>query len=110
MIYYNSSAAVQNLYHDFPKDQDAETWPSKLRPHSAASFDGALTYAAYRDIPTTYLLCEKDRAIPIKFQQSFVSSCETEIRVKSCQAGHTPMITMPSLVVDTIVIGAQDTN
>ncbi|KUL84131.1 hypothetical protein ZTR_07198 [Talaromyces verruculosus] len=109
MIFYDPSAAVQNLYNDFPDDQDPETWASKLRPQSAASFDGSLTYPAYRDIPTTYLLCEKDRSIPVEIQQVFVRNCDGDIRLGSCQAGHSPMITMPSLVAETIVTAAQHT-
>lgn len=109
MIFYDSSAAVQNFYNDFPEDQNAETWASKLRPQSAASFDGSLTYPAYRDIPTTYLLCEKDRSIPVEIQRDFVRNCDGDIRLGSCQAGHSPMITMPSLVAETIVTAAQHT-
>ncbi|KAJ5367890.1 alpha/beta-hydrolase [Penicillium cataractarum] len=84
-----------------------ETWAMKMEPQSAASFSGALTYAAHRDIPAIYLLCEEDMSLPIGLQELFVSYAEGKITTRICKAGHSPMVTMPDDVVDTILMAVE---
>lgn len=75
-----------------------------MKPQSEASFSGALTYAAHRDIPAVYLLCEQDRSLPIGLQELFVTYAEGKISTRRCKTGHSPMVTMPDEVVETILL------
>ncbi|KAF4630875.1 hypothetical protein G7Y89_g7264 [Cudoniella acicularis] len=51
------------LYHDLDLE-DAKYWLSNLRPHSFPTFLEGPRSAAYKMIPSAYLVCEDDRAIP----------------------------------------------
>jgi hypothetical protein len=105
MITYETTAAIANLYGDLLPDRqgEAEAWASKLKPHSAVSWAGELTYAAHRDIPATYLLCTADKSIPIYLQRRFVGFAEGRITTRTCDSAHSPMTSMSDVVVDTII-------
>lgn len=60
-------------------------------------------YEAYRDVPTTYLLCSHDASMPLEAQQGMVSAVgEGVVRTYTCEAGHCPMLSVPQDVADVI--------
>lgn len=64
-----------------------------------------MTYAAWRHIPSTYLLCDGDNAIPPALQESMVETVKAAgvpITVERCQAGHSPFLSVPEVVVGMI--------
>ena len=90
------------FYNDLPRAQ-ADSLSSKLRPHATKAFDVPLRYAAYQHVPVTYLLCERDNAMPFSVQQDFVSKAgEGVVKTRVCDAGHSPMLNMPGTVTAVI--------
>lgn len=75
---------------------------SSLKYQSKASFYTPLTYAAYQDVPVSYLLCEQDNALPFSAQQAMVGIGGPNVVPHVCAAGHSPMLSMPDKVVDVI--------
>jgi hypothetical protein len=65
-----------------------------------------LSYAAHRDIPATYLLCKNDMSVPLEVQRKFVGYAEGEVSTVECEAGHTPIVSVPGVVVETILRAA----
>ena len=64
-----------------------------------------MTYPAWRHIPTAYLVCEKDNAIPPKSQDFMIERARykgCKILVERCQAGHSPFLSVPETVVEVI--------
>ena len=51
-------------------------------------------------MPSTYLLCEDDAAVPPSVQRQFAALAGSEI--KQCKAGHMVMVSKPEVVVETI--------
>ncbi|KAK1762335.1 hypothetical protein QBC33DRAFT_574334 [Phialemonium atrogriseum] len=49
------------LFNDLPSDE-AETWTATLTHRSAGVFLSKQTYAAWRDIPSTYVVGERDKS------------------------------------------------
>lgn len=97
----------------FYNDLDAETTArclAELAPYSAkpCMFTPA-TYEAYRDIPSTYLLCEKDASIPFDLQKAMVATAgEDLVKPTICGAGHSPMLSTPHVVFEVIDKAAKD--
>jgi len=93
------------VFSDLP-EPDAIAWTRKLGKHSHVSFDGKLTYPAYRYIPITYLICENDKTLPRDFQESMVElaskECPWEADILRCSAGHVPNVTQPESVIRAI--------
>lgn len=87
------------FFHDVP---DGEQWATTLRPHAIATKNSPSTSAAYLFIPTYYLLCEEDRAIPLAVQQVMVDRARrkgAEIETEKISTGHTPWLAAPDKFV-----------
>jgi len=89
------------FYHDLSASEAAQ-WSSKLKRHSyATKFVGASS-AAWRTIPSTYLICEDDRAIPVFVQEAMVKACQdagASMKTERVFAGHSPFLSKPDEVV-----------
>lgn len=92
---------------------------SGLSYHSSTSFTNPLTYAGYKDVAVSYLLCEKDIIIPPESQTDMIELVEREsgnkVDVTKVQAGHAPNWVAFKEFVDWIVMmadkdGADDAN
>ena len=46
--------------------------------HSSASLRDPLTYAGYKDVPVSYLICEKDMTIPTDSARDMIELIERE--------------------------------
>lgn len=89
------------LYNDLPPTE-AALWESRLIPQSHAVQKTELTYAAYKYIPSTYLICEKDKAAPPLFQEMFAGSAGSQV-VERCSASHSPMLSQLDILVTKII-------
>lgn len=86
-------------------DSDAEIWVDRLTTHSLPTFSSQLTVAPWKTIPSTYILCEEDQAIPIHGQEAMVAGAKQAAPdsfdvVESCSAGHSPFLSMPDKVTE----------
>lgn len=95
--------------------EEGELWAGKMTAHSAFSFGDALTYAGYKDVPVSYLVCEEDLLIPAVSQTRMIDLIEQEssrkVDVTKIPAGHAPNVTATQAVVDWIVhVASKDEN
>ncbi|KAI0421083.1 Alpha/beta hydrolase fold-1 [Xylaria grammica] len=105
---YKTSAALS--FSDIPPEE-GEAWAAKFTRHSSASFNTPLTYAGYRDVPVSYLLCEDDLVIPKDVQEAEIAMIEREsgnkVHVTSIKSGHIPILSMPQEVISWITQTAE---
>ena len=91
------------VYSDIPVEE-ANAWIRRFPRHSGPSFADELTYAGYKDVPVSYLLCEEDICIPAKNQQTGIDLIEKvsgkKVDVTSIKAGHVPIVSALDKVVD----------
>ncbi|XHF96385.1 hypothetical protein AWENTII_000022 [Aspergillus wentii] len=90
------------FFHDVP---DGQEWAQTLRPHAWATKNSPATAAAYRTIPSAYLQCEHDRAIPLFVQEAMVENARQKgalMESETIPTAHTPWLVMPDAVVDYI--------
>ncbi|KAJ5675471.1 alpha/beta-hydrolase [Penicillium macrosclerotiorum] len=86
------------FFHDVP---DGEQWAQTLRPHAWATKNAPATSAAYLQIPSAYLLCEEDRAIPLAVQQLMVDRAQqkgAKIETEKISTAHSPWLAAPDQV------------
>lgn len=70
----------------------------KLPHHSAISFRSAATQASFKDIPSTYIFCERDLIIAPEMQERFIETMREEggqVEVKRLDSGHCPNWSRP---------------
>ncbi|KAH8805116.1 Alpha/beta hydrolase fold-1 [Xylogone sp. PMI_703] len=91
----------QIFYNDL-SDEHKKEYSEKLQYQAKPSFYTPLTYPAYQDSPVAYLLCEQDNAIPFFAQQAMAGIGGPNVVSHVCSASHSPMLSMPSKVVEVI--------
>ena len=89
----------QTLYSDLPPSE-ASLWASRLIAQSCLVQTTKLTRAAWRYIPSTYLICENDQAVPPAMQEMFAASAQAH--VEKCSSGHSPHLSQPEMLVQKI--------
>ena len=90
------------FYNDLSPAQ-AEEAVRELQLHSTSAMWSPATHTAWRHIPSTYLLCEVDRAIPVGAQEAMTrQEGATFQAVERCQAGHAPMVSCPDFVAEVV--------
>jgi hypothetical protein len=89
------------FYNDLDKET-AQLWVSQLKHQSYKVMSSKPTYAAWRDIPCTYLFCEDDHALPFFVQKQLVASSNVPFRTESVKASHSPFLSVPDKVTAAI--------
>lgn len=82
------------FYNDLP-EADQKHWFSTCRPHVMATLRGKTTGAAWKVIPTSYLLCEDDLAVVPQYQEAMIKAVQNagaEIDVTRFKCGHSPFL------------------
>ncbi|EHA18810.1 hypothetical protein CBS76997_1918 [Aspergillus niger] len=87
------------LLDDVPEPEKAE-WLAELKPQPADGWNGTVPYAGWKDVPSVYLVCEGDNALPAGLQEQLANLAGSQI--ERCSAGHMPQISQPSRVAEVI--------
>ncbi|KAJ5378520.1 alpha/beta-hydrolase [Penicillium cosmopolitanum] len=97
------------FYNDCNESQVTEA-VAALRPHSYQTFHRPCTYAAWKTVPSTYLYCTQDEAIPIGVQRLLVEGTAQgyAIRTESLEASHSPFYSQPDGMTAAIQRAAGD--
>ncbi|KAF7361479.1 AB hydrolase-1 domain-containing protein [Mycena sanguinolenta] len=101
------------LFNDLSPEEGL-SWASQMPNHSAISFAQKLTYGAYKDIPVSYLFCERDECITPKKQTQIIAAMESQMGGKtvdrhSVQADHAINVSQPKTMVAVIRKALGDT-
>ena len=87
------------FFHDL-EEAETQKWMKVLRPQASAGWDGTVSYCGWREVPSLFLVCEKDRIIPEEMQMQFAGLAGSEIM--KCGAGHMVHLSMPEKVVEIV--------
>lgn len=84
------------FYNDMRQDE-IESAIAHLKTHSYQPFHSKVTYAGWKHLPTTYLYCLQDQAIPIQVQKMMVEDWAkgVGIRTETVDASHSPFFSKP---------------
>ncbi|MFH8348852.1 alpha/beta hydrolase [Streptomyces sp. NPDC018045] len=80
------------LYGDVPDDV-AERAMDRLVEQSRRSFQEPVTRAAWRTVPSTYVICEGDQALPPALQTTMAANATA---VERLGTGHSPFLAAPA--------------
>jgi len=97
--------APEAYYHDCaPEDVDQAV--SRLGPQAIASIMQPLTGAAWRTIPSTYIVCEEDRALPPDHQRAYATRAHEVLTIPT---SHSPFLSRPDLLIDILAATLEKT-
>src|SRR3954470_20910716 len=100
-------AAVEVLYNDMSGPQ-AQYWVSQLSPQSIGVYWSKTTYAAWRYIPSTYVLCGKDETITVPYAEMVLSAAKEskpnmiDVIERCDEGGHCIMLSQVQWTVDML--------
>ncbi|AEO71893.1 uncharacterized protein THITE_2148467 [Thermothielavioides terrestris NRRL 8126] len=91
-----------------PEDAKAMFYQDIDNATSFGAYWSTTTYAAWRDIPTTYILCTGDKPTTVAAAQHLVDSAKANGRhridnVIKVDAGHSPFISRPGWTAATLI-------
>lgn len=89
------------LFTDVPQE-DADHAIARMKPWSYVAVTERLTAAAWHNVPSTYIVCAKDRAVT---NQGVMAVRATHVRL--LPSDHMPLLSMPLALTDLIVEAAK---
>ncbi|PYH89982.1 alpha/beta-hydrolase [Aspergillus ellipticus CBS 707.79] len=92
------------IFYNAMPDIEVRNATDALKPHSYPAFHSPCTYAAWKDVPSTYLYCLKNAAIPLPVQKMMVEEWAQgyPIGTESVDASHSPFYSVPDEVTAAI--------
>lgn len=95
------------FYQDLPDDV-ALALGKDLRPQSLGVFWSTTSYAAWKHIPTTYVICEQDTPSTVAAAGYLVSTAQATEgskidKVLKRQVGHSPFLSQPEWTVQMLM-------
>ena len=91
--------AVEIFYHDCnPADADAAV--ARLRPVNLSCMTTPTENPAWRDTPSTYIVCTDDRAIHLAMQRHLAARCTRSVDFPTA---HSPFLNRPDLVASLLI-------
>ncbi|MDT6983306.1 alpha/beta fold hydrolase [Streptomyces lusitanus] len=94
--------AAKALFNDIAAEE-ADRAVRRLTPQSVRSFSEPLTAAAWKTVPSRYIVCEHDEMLPPAYQESMGSRADRVYRLPS---GHSPFLSMASELAELITADA----
>ncbi len=99
-----SVAGAQEVFYNTCPPDVADAAAARLRPHTIAAFVQPVTSVAWRDVPATYVICDRDNAIPVPAQEAMAARAGTTHRLDS---DHSPFLNDPGAVADLLRAAAR---
>ncbi len=90
---------AEEIFYNDCSPEDAAEAAGQLEPQSREALGQSVRQAAWHDIPSTYLICERDNAIP-PFVQEELAQRAGEVR--RLDASHSPFLSRPDEVIELI--------
>jgi hypothetical protein len=82
-----------------------------LKPHSYKTFSSQQSVAPWKVIPSTYIVCENDQAIPLPAQEGMLGMAHQMAPtsfdvIERCSASHSPFISQPEWLSEKLIKAA----
>lgn len=92
------------FYSDLPSEE-AEYWVKQMVAHPYSAQSTPVSNEAFRELPTSYIICENDKGILPEVQQMMIDRLKVagvDIQVQRCSGSHSPFLSMPNVTADII--------
>ncbi|RAL10878.1 alpha/beta hydrolase [Aspergillus homomorphus CBS 101889] len=94
--------AIREVFYNRCDPADVDEAVGLLGSYPVGPLSVPVTYTAYCEIPSTYIVCENDRALPSLVQERMIAQSEGALKVERCQEGHSPFLSDPRFIVDCV--------
>jgi pimeloyl-ACP methyl ester carboxylesterase len=91
--------AGRGIFYADCSDRDIDWAIARLGPQPAITLQQPIPATAWREIPSTYVVCADDRAIPPWIQHAFAERATNSV---AWPTSHSPFVSQPDLVVELL--------
>ncbi|KAK4496457.1 hypothetical protein PRZ48_012437 [Zasmidium cellare] len=94
----------EKIFYNDVEGKTTKEMISQLKPQSYQVMHTAVTYAAWKHIPSTYIYTTQDAAIPLPIQQMMVETVAKgyPVSTQTVDAGHSPFLSKPKETAEAI--------
>lgn len=101
----------QEIFYNDINPTISAKYIASLKEHSYPTFSSQLTCEPWKVIPSTYIVCEKDNAIPPPAQEGMVAQARVTAPnafdvVEKIDASHSPFISQPEILAKLLIKAA----
>jgi len=82
-----------DIFYNTCSSEIAEYAVAQLRTQSLVAFNQPITEVAWKEIPSTYIICEQDQAIPVFAQEAMSARATNVVRINT---DHSPFLCAPA--------------
>ncbi|KAH0337038.1 alpha/beta-hydrolase, partial [Aureobasidium melanogenum] len=90
------------VFYNDVDPQMAETCVGQLDLQAKGSFESKQTYAAWKYIDSTFIVCSRDNAIPKEAQIAMANQPGGRFTIEYLDAGHSPFLSVPHQTVEMV--------
>ncbi|WP_438026637.1 alpha/beta hydrolase [Sorangium sp. So ce233] len=90
-----TAADPRSVFYNDCAEEVAAAAEAALVPQARAAFTQPLSAAAWQELPTTYVICQRDNAIPVFAQEAMSQRARKVLRL---DASHSPFLSRPDEV------------
>ena len=90
---------LRDVWYGDCSDEDVAFCAARLRPHPMGSNPMIVPRAAWRHVPSTYVICEHDGSITLDYMRAAAKLTEHHVNWRT---SHSPFLSRPELVVDLV--------
>ncbi|KAL4789799.1 Alpha/beta hydrolase fold-1 [Aspergillus venezuelensis] len=94
--------AIRGVFYNRCSEEDIDQAVSLLGSFPPGPLMVPTTYSAFAEIPSTYIVCENDRALPVQVQERMIEQAKGAFMVERCQEGHSPFLSNPAFIVECV--------
>jgi pimeloyl-ACP methyl ester carboxylesterase len=96
---YIEALTPTDVFYNDVEPETARRAASELGYQSYISIRQELTQTAWEEIPSTYIVCEADNAIPVAIQEGLAQRAD---RIRRLNASHSPFLSQPAALARLI--------
>ena len=89
----------QSVFYNTCAKEIADATAATLREQSLISFNQPITKVSWREIDSTYIICERDQAIPLFAQEAMSQRAGKVVRMNT---DHSPFLCQPKKLAEVI--------
>jgi pimeloyl-ACP methyl ester carboxylesterase len=103
-----SAEDAKRIFYNDLSDAEGDKWAAKLTHQSGGVYGSTTTYAAWRYIPSTYVIGTQDKTTFTPEVVDMIINTARQIQptafdvVEKCDAGHCLMISQPEFLADVL--------
>ncbi|KAK5172690.1 uncharacterized protein LTR77_002810 [Saxophila tyrrhenica] len=96
------------MFYNRCTPEQAKENTSNLQRFAKGTLTSRTSYAPWKEVACTYLICQEDHAIPPAAQEAMSTQPGAKFEVVRCQADHSPFLCMPEFTTNVIRQAARE--